>query len=110
MFAIRDDRDFVTQDDFMKGARKLQEVSWPCLSSDLGDRTDDVLLLRRRSTRVRVITPLCSCVLAMCNLSSKNYERKENLCCGCEKDSWSRAASCSLALPPQPRLARSLSL
>lgn len=26
MFAIRDDRDYVTQDDFMKGARKQQEV------------------------------------------------------------------------------------
>lgn len=70
MFAIRDDRDFVTQDDFMKGARKLQEVSL-CVCRRLGTRlTTSDPLLRRRSTRVRVITLLCSWLRFVTRLAS----------------------------------------
>lgn len=37
MLAIRDDRDFVTQDDFIKGARKLEAAKKLETSSDYKD-------------------------------------------------------------------------
>lgn len=63
MLAIRDDRDFVTQDDFMKGARKLQEAKKLETSSVSSVLSLVMLFLCADSISFLPLSGLCSSII-----------------------------------------------